>query len=300
MKPDHHLLPVASVACGIATFSLMDMFMKSASIGAGVYMAMLCRGIIGCLIMLPVWLARGGHLPGRDELRMHLLRAAVVVCMALLFFWGLVRMPMAEAIALSFVAPLVALYLAAVLLKERIGRGAILASALCLAGVAVIAAGRLSSESGDGRSASALGIAAVLVSSLLYAWNLILQRQQALLARAVNVALFQTMFVTGFLLLAAPWLAQWPDGPLLREATAAAGLAMVSLVLLSWGYARAEAQVLVPVEYSGFVWAALFGWLWFGEQLTPATLAGAVLVGIGSSIAARRPRGLVPGVPPAP
>ena len=51
----------------------------------------------------------------------------------------------------------------------------------------------------------------------------------------------------------------------------------------------AEAQALVPVEYTGFVWAALFGWLKFGEPVGLATLAGALLIVIGSWIAARGP-----------
>ena len=50
---------------------------------------------------------------------LHLWRGLVVSVMAFLFFWGLARVPLAEAIGLSFIAPLIALYLAAVLLKEK-------------------------------------------------------------------------------------------------------------------------------------------------------------------------------------
>jgi S-adenosylmethionine uptake transporter len=69
---------------------------------------------------------------------------------------------------------------------------------------------------------------------------------------------------------------------------AAAVLAGVSLMLLSWAYARAETQALVPIEYTGFIWAALFGWLWFAEPVTPATLAGVVLIVAGCWIAGRQ------------
>ena len=100
--------------------------------------------------------------------------------LAPLFFWGLVRVPLAEAIALSFIAPLIALYLAAVLLGEKIQRTAIAASLLGFGGVLVIAAARLAE--GTLNAQSGWGIAAILVSAVLYAWNLILQRQQAQLA----------------------------------------------------------------------------------------------------------------------
>ena len=56
-----------------------------------------------------------------------------------------------------------------------------------------------------------------------------------------------------------------PAGARSRLWSAAALLAFVSLILLSWAYARAEAQYLAPVEYTGFIWAAVFGFLVFGE-----------------------------------
>jgi len=58
-------------------------------------------------------------------------------------------------------------------------------------------------------------------------------------------------------------------------------------LLLSWAYARAEAQILIPVEYTAFVWAALFGWLFFAEPVTMPVLLGTVLIVSGSLIAAR-------------
>jgi S-adenosylmethionine uptake transporter len=52
-------------------------------------------------------------------------------------------------------------------------------------------------------------------------------------------------------------------------------LSTLSLLLLSWAYARAEASYLAATEYTAFLWAALFGWLVFGEHLSAFTLAGA-------------------------
>ena len=68
----------------------------------------------------------------------------------------------------------------------------------------------------------------------------------------------------------------------------AALLAFVSLMLMSWAYARAEAQRLVPIEYTAFLWAALVGWFAFNEPVTPATLAGTALIIFGCLIATRQ------------
>ena len=283
----HPILPFAAAITGIATFSAMDAVMKGASIEAGVYNALLLRCACGTLLMLPIWALSGARRPGAGALRVHMVRSVVVTGMALLFFWGLVRIPLAEAIALSFIAPLIALFLAAVLLGETIQPKAVIASLLGLGGVLVIAAERIVSGTLDANTG--WGIAAVLASAVLYAWNLILQRQQAQLASPQEVALFQNLLVAAILALASPWLLVWPAAGALRGIVFAAFLAIVSLMLLSWGYARAETQALVPVEYSGFIWAALFGWLIYGEVVTWATLLGVVLIVIGCWIAARKP-----------
>ena len=219
-------------------------------------------------------------------MKLHLMRSGVAGVMAVLFFYGVVRTPLADAIALSFIAPLIALYLAAVMLGETIGGRAILASLLGLAGVAVIAAARLSAQTLGGNAAWGIGM--ILFSAVLYAWNLILQRRQALLAGPTEVAAFQAVFTGLTLSFAAPWLLQLPSAAVMIDVAGAAVLATISLMLISWGYGREETQVLLPLEYSAFIWAALTGWVMFGEELTLPTIAGAALIVTGCLIAARK------------
>ena len=76
----------------------------------------------------------------------------------------------------------------------------------------------------------------------------------------------------------------------------AAVLSTASLLLLSWAYARAEASYLATTEYTSFLWAALLGWLVFGEEVSPFTVAGAVLIVAGCILAARRPREASPAL----
>ncbi len=286
MARPHLQMPLLAAMAGIAVFAVMDATMKRASLAAGVYNAMLFRSMIGTGLLFPVWRLdrRQNQWPAPVVLRLHGRRAAVVAIMALLYFWGLERLPLAEAIAVSFIAPLIALYLAAVMLGERIGHWAIAGSLLGLAGVMVISAGHIGRIGGGEQGA---GIAAILCSAVLYAWNLILQRQQAQLAAPREVAFFQNLLIALILLLAAPWLAQLPSREALGTITASAVLSAISLMLLSWAYARSEAQLLLPTEYSAFVWAALVGWLWFGESVDAATLTGGVLIVAGCLVAAR-------------
>jgi S-adenosylmethionine uptake transporter len=213
--------------------------------------------------------------------------------MAFLFFWGLARVPLAQAIALSFVAPLIALYLAAILLGERIERRAILASLLGFAGVLVILSGQALATMGPDAFRGAI---AILISSGLYAYNIILMRRQALAAGPIEIAFFMSLIMSGCFLAVAPVLAVPPPAAQLPAIFGAAVLAFGSLMLLSWAYARAEAQHLAPVEYTAFVWASLFGLVIFDEPVRPLTLAGAGMIVIACLIAARRRGTQVPNV----
>ena len=67
----------------------------------------------------------------------------------------------------------------------------------------------------------------------------------------------------------------------------AAVLATVSSLLLSWAYARAEAQRLVPLEFTAFLWAAMLGAVMFGEKVLPLTILGAAMIIGGCVIAVR-------------
>ena len=279
------LAPILAAIVGIALFSGMDAAIKGASLAIGVYSALLLRNLIGLALIVPVWLVGSRALPTRRVLGWHVLRSAVNCAMALLFFVAIVRLPMAEGIALSFVAPLVALYLAAVILGETIRRRAVVASLLGLAGVVVIIADRLGGAPADREAL--IGLTAIIGSALLYAMNLVLQRKLALLAGPVEVALFQNLIISGLLVGLAPWFGVAPTMPVLRTITLGAALATSALVLLAWAYARAEAQVLVPIEYTAFLWAALFGWLFFAEPVSTATLAGTVLIVLGCWIGTR-------------
>jgi S-adenosylmethionine uptake transporter len=291
-------IPYAVATLGIASFSIMDAVMKQLVLDIGAYNAMLWRVVVGSILGGLVFLAVGPIWPTWSTLRRHAWRNCVTSVMTLSFFWGIGRVPLAEGIALSFIAPLITLYLAALLLDEKIGRAAMIASALGIAGVAVILAGKLGAT--FTREAQ-WGVAAILLAAVLYAYNLILQRQLSQIASPLEIVFFQGPMVLAIFLLALmicqlaygvmgappPFAAVLPDIAHLPGIVASAVLAFISLFAISWAYARAETQLLVTSEYSAFIWAAILGWIYFDEQLTIATLVGTGLIVIGCTVAAR-------------
>ena len=281
------LLPAGSVLIGLLSFAMMDVVMKSLAMELGAYNALLWRVLTSLAIVSVIFFARRPKLPSRAARKVHLQRGLIVVFMSYLFFWGLARVPLAEAIALSFIAPIIALYLAAVFLGETIHRNAIFASLLGFSGVLVIAGGRISGEYDE---QALLGMGAILASAVLYAGNLVIQRQQALLAGPIEISFSQNLIVGSAFLLLAPFFAVLPEQEFLPYIGAGAILSIISAIFIAWGYARAEAKNLINLEYSAFIWAAIFGWLFFREPITLTTVAGAILIVGGCILATRRDR----------
>lgn len=278
-------IPVLVCTLAIFLLSAMDAGMKSLVIAVGVYNVVLWRSLLATLAAGTAWAARRPSMPGNRALRLHALRAVIVGVVLITFFWGLARLPLAEAIGLSFIAPLFALFLAALLLGERIRAQAIWAAVLGFAGVAVIVAGQFgaSHDSED----TLLGTLSVLVSTLFYAFNLILTRKQAQIAKPIEIMFFQNLMLLILMTLAAPWLASLLPRDYWLALVGVTVLSLSGQYLMSWAYARAEAQYLISTEYTAFIWAILLGWFFFGEAVSWETLAGAGLIIVSCWIAAR-------------
>lgn len=272
---------------GIALFSGMDAVMKALVLSIGAYATMLWRNLIGVGLSGLLYLPRRAAWPSRPAMKLHVMRGLLSTVMGFLFFWGIARVPLAQAVALAFISPLIALYLAAALLHEKVGGRTVAASLVAFSGVLVIFIGQAQADLG--REAT-IGSLAILASAVCYALNIIIMRRQAQVALPLEITFFQSVIVTltlaallPFVGVAVPGAVDWP------WLLFAACLAISSMLLLSWAYARAEASYLAATEYTAFLWAALLGWLVFAEPLSPLTLVGAAMIVAGCILAARRP-----------
>lgn len=279
------VIAFAVAVLGIAIFSAMDAVMKALVLAIGTYNALVWRMGAGAAISGALYAWKRPAWPSRAVLAVHVQRALVSAVMAVLFFWGLARVPIAQAVALTFIAPLIALFLAAFVLQEKIRRETILGSLLAFGGVLTIFAGQARVDMGP---EAFWGAVAILCSACCYAWNIILMRRQSLVAGPVEISFFQSGLVLAVYLVAAPWLIVVPPAGQVLPIVAAAAMAVASMMLLAWAYARAEASVLSASEYTAFIWGALFGWMVFGEVVSLFTVAGAVLIVAGCVVGLRR------------
>jgi S-adenosylmethionine uptake transporter len=291
-RVDQRPVPAFLVAlAAIAVLSIMDAVMKHLVLTIGIISVSIWRSISNLIIATGLYLPRRCGWPSRATLRIHISRGVVMTVMALLFFWGIGKVPLAQAIALTFIAPLIALLLAALFLGEQIGSRSILGSAAAFAGVIVIVLGQARAELG---AEVLLGSAAIIGSALCYAVNIVMMRHQALAAKPFEINFFQSLTVGALWFAAIPFVGmpQWPEGQA-GWVVVASLMSTAGALLFAWAYARAEASYLAVTEYSAFLWASVLGWIVFHERVSLYTLAGAALIVGGCLVAARR-KGVAP------
>jgi len=282
----HPVQAFAAALAAVGVLSIMDAVMKALVLAIGIYAVSIWRSAVGLILAGGLYLPRRLPWPNRSILRIHVLRGVIVTVMAFLFFWGIGRVPLAQAIALTFIAPLIALMLAALFLHEKIGRRSIAGSIAAFAGVLVIVLGQARAELGPD---VLLGSVAIIGSALCYACNIVLMRHQALAAKPLEITFFQSLTVLVLWLAVIPFagLPELPTTYWSIWVAVAAAMSTAGGLLFAWGYARAEASYLAVTEYSAFLWAAACGWIVFREPVSGYTIAGAALIVAGCIIAAR-------------
>lgn len=270
--PSASLRPFLQAAAGVAALCALDVAVKALSLSYAVGYAVFGRYAFGTVFALLVWWWQGRPAITREMLPAHLLRGALIAVTAFLFFFALTRLGMAEAITLSFIAPLLIPPLAHFLIGEKMRGPVVIAALVGFGGVLITVQGAPSYG-----GARTLALAAILGAALTYALAAIVMRARA--ASDGSTLLTLTGSVVPLLLLSPAAIgAPLPTWEAVGLCIAAGVFGNLGIQLLARAYAGAEAQALAVIEFTALPWAALFGWMFFGEDVRPQVWVGAVVI----------------------
>ncbi|MDJ1157905.1 DMT family transporter [Chelatococcus sp. SYSU_G07232] len=273
-------------AVGIALLSAMDAVIKAVAARYPTFEVTFLRFASGTLVALAVVAVRRPGWPSRETVAVNASRALLVVFTASCFFYALGRLPLAEALALSFLSPIFLALFGMIILRERVGGRIVVALAAGFIGMLVIVSGL--GEAGGVTRIPWDGAAAALASALSYALSMVLLRARAARDRVEIIILFQNV---GPALVIAPLAAGAWVVPAVPDYTLFALIGLLGTtghLILATAFARAEAARLAPLEYTAMVWAVLLGFVFFGEWPGVTTLAGAALIIAGAFAVVRR------------
>jgi drug/metabolite transporter (DMT)-like permease len=281
------LQAVAFAATAEALLTFMDAVIKGLSARYPTFEIVFLRFAFGTLWATALLITFRPGWPSAETVKANISRSFLVVITSTCFFFALGRLPLAETVALSFISPVLMALFGSFFLNERIDRAIVMALAAGLAGMLLIVSARLGASTYD--LAALAGVAAIFVSTITYALNIIVLRTRAQRDPALTIVWFQSAAPGAMLLI--PALTVWTPPSLadLMLFTAVGALAVAGHYLLALAFARAEAARLAPVHYTSLVWGVAFGYLMFAEVPTQSTVAGATLIAAGAWLAQRKP-----------
>ena len=215
------------------------------------------RSFFGLLFIVP-WLMRQGLLPFETKrLPLHLIRSTIHVAGVLAFFVALKLIPLAEATALFFLAPILSTALAAIFLHEVVRLPRWTAVALGFCGMLVIVR--------PGVADIELGTLLALASSASAAVGMLIMKNLARTEKAITITVYVTCLMAPMLLVPASFFWTWPSWIGLGWLAAIGLSATFGQYLTAAAFRVADVSVVTPLMFLQLIWAALIGFVFFAE-----------------------------------
>lgn len=211
-----------------------------------------------------------------QNIKGHLWRGIVGTSAMILGFTSLAYLPLPEATAIGFAAPIITVILAAIFLGEKIRIYRLAAVLTGLVGVIIILLPRLSTDTIT--AIATLGALAALGSAALRATALIFTRKLVVAEHTATIVFYFSAIAAFLGLLTLPF--GWTIPPL-RETIYLISSGIfggVAQILLTNSYRYAPAGVIAPFDYTSMILALIVGYALFDEIPTATVLAGAALV----------------------
>ncbi|HKL05664.1 MAG TPA: DMT family transporter [Roseovarius sp.] len=291
-----NLMGALCALVAVVCFSLNDVGIKFLSDSYALHQVIFIRSTIGMLIFLGFIMPLSGGLAliRTRRLKMHLLRGICVVFANMCLFLGLAAMPIADAVAVFFVSPLVITIFSVIFLRETVGARRWAAIAVGFIGVLVIVR--------PGTAAFQLASLLPVAAATLYAVIHIVARKIGGTESAATMAFYiQATFIVASVIfgvtlghgnfagsghpslefLLRPWgpvaAGDWPLFGLLGLTGVLGGF------FISQAYRLSEAAFAAPFEYVAMPMAIMWGVTVFGTWPAPTAWAGIALI-IGSGL----------------
>ncbi|MEO0589262.1 MAG: DMT family transporter [Pseudomonadota bacterium] len=280
--PAEHSVPLgfAYAVAGFALLSCGDAVVKSMAGDWPPYAVAALRFSIGALgLSALLWRSEGAgaFVPAKPLLQFG--RGLCLAMASMCFFSAIFIMPLAEAMAIGFLAPILLQLFAGVFLGERVPARVYALSLVALVGVAIILRPNL----------ALLGWGALLplVSAVFFALLMVLNRMSAGQSSALAAQVFVAAACAPILILASLGAKLsgvgsldfgWPSWDIILRCAIVAVTASTAHWLAYIGTAKAGAAAVAPAIYVQMLVAVTLGWLVFDEAPDGWTLQGAAVI----------------------
>lgn len=281
---------IGYVLLGVILFSVQDVIVKQISGNYPVHEIVWIRSVIALLLLFIAAIFTGGLAQLRTQhLGLHLVRGFLMLLSYITYYLAIAALPLADAIALYFVAPLFVTILSVLILKERMVAKRWLALLCGFAGILIILR--------PGTSVFQPIALMSLLAAFTYANSVILSRKLSVTESGLSLAIYATVvylvvtLAVGLIwgkgvaieshhpslqFLARAWILPTNIDMLLMSLTGVIGA--IGFFALAQAYRIAEATVVAPFEYAMLLMGVIWGFLFWQEVPDFFSVLGMILV----------------------
>jgi len=270
-----NLRGIAWMALSTMAFSSMHAIVRDVTQTLHPFEVAFFRQFLGVFVLAP-WFIRYGLAPLRTRrLGLHVMRAGVNVVAMFAFYYALSLVPLAQVSALGFSVPIFTAILAMIFLGERVRLRRWAAILFGFSGVFVALAPDLQ-ETGT----VTLGSLLVVVSSAAWAIALIFIKILGRTDSTITITTYMVLLMTPMSLVPALSVWEWPTLEMFGFLMMIGVLGTVGQLTIVQAMKEGETHVVMPIDFTKLMWAAILGFLWFHEVPTAYTwLGGAMIFG---------------------
>lgn len=269
--PDNPKIGILCVLASTFFFNVLNALAKWLTADYSVIEITFFRNLFAFLPCLVFVLAG----PGLDALKtgrlpLHLFRGAAGFGSMLLVFTAFGLLPIADAVAISFATPLFLTALSVPMLGEKVGIHRWSAVIVGFVGILVMAR--------PSAAGASLGFLTATASALMNAVILVTVRRLGRTEAPVTIVFYQAFVGTACSAVLLPF--GWKT-PTFVDFLAFAGMGLFGVVghfFLTQGFRYAAATVVGPFNYSGIIWATMFGYVVWRDLPGPNAMLGGLIV----------------------
>jgi drug/metabolite transporter (DMT)-like permease len=233
------------------------------------------RASVNLLLMLPFVIRGGMAVLKVDGHGLYLVRAFIGLIFLMSYFSGAAMIPVANSQSLFFTSPLFAAIMAVILLGETMRARRIIALIIGFAGAMIILR--------PGYMEFSIGAGLVLVGALANATSNIIVKTKTRTDHPDTIVFYLALYVTPMILIPALFVWQWPNAEQLLWLIGVGIFATLNQRFLSRAFAAADATAVLPFDFARLPFAALIGFLVFGEIPDIWVWTGAIVI-FGASV----------------
>ena len=231
------------------------------------------RQFLGVFVLAP-WFIRYGLAPLHTRrLGLHTARAAVNVVAMLAFYYALSLVPLAQVSALGFSVPIFTAILAMIFLGERARLRRWAAILFGFSGVFVALAPDLQQT-----GTVTLGSLLVVLSSATWAIALIFIKILGRTDSTITITTYMVLLMTPMSLIPALAYWEWPTLEMFGLLVLIGVLGTIGQLTIVQALKEGETHVVMPIDFTKLIWAAILGFLWFHEIPTLYTWLGGAMI----------------------